>query len=118
MALMRQSDGGFNADSPATAEEARRVIEADRRILPAALATNVGLLNTLIEIDQFDRPDDYYETLGDTYAGFDAAALAGAAASELRESDMVFVIVGDASVVRPQLESLGLEIETLEASDL
>jgi zinc protease len=38
-----------------------------------------------------------------------------AARQVLDSSDMVWVVVGDASVVRPQLESLGLEVEVRAA---
>ncbi|HSG33411.1 MAG TPA: pitrilysin family protein [Sphingomonadaceae bacterium] len=111
VALMRQLLTDFNGARPITAEETERVIESSRRSLPALISSNGALLNTLIEIDQFDRPDDYFETLAGTYAGLDRTILAGAAAQELREPELVFFVVGDRQVIEQQLKTLDLPLE-------
>jgi predicted Zn-dependent peptidase len=115
--LMRELIGAYGGDAPVTAEEARRAIESNRRSLPAALTTNAGLLNTLIDIDQFERPDTYYETLGAAYSGLDAGKLAAEARRELRGDQLVFFIVGDRSEIEPQLQDVGLPVEYREADE-
>jgi predicted Zn-dependent peptidase len=115
--LMRELIGAYAGDAPVTAEEARRAIESNRRSLPAALTTNAGLLNTLIDIDQFERPDTYYETLGAAYSGLDAGKLAAEARRELRGDQLVFFIVGDRSEIEPQLQDVGLPVEYRAADE-
>jgi len=114
VALMRQLLTDFTGPKPITGEETERSIESSRRSLPALIANNALLLNTLIEIDQFKRPDDYFEKLAGTYAALDSDILEQAAKRELREPDLVFFVVGDRKVIEPQLEGLDLPIEYVE----
>ena len=64
-------------------------------------------------IVRYNRDDDYYEKLADTYRTLSAAELDAIARDTFVEDDIVYVVVGDAAVVRPQLESLDLEVEEI-----
>ena len=56
--------------------------------------------------------DDLFAT---RYRGMTAAQMDAAARAVIDPSKFIWVVVGDASVVRPQLANLGLEIEVIPA---
>ena len=61
-----------------------------------------------------DRPDNYWETIADRYRGMTSATLDTAARRVSIRANFVWVVVGDAAKVRPQLEPLGLPIEVVK----
>jgi hypothetical protein len=63
------------------------------------------------QIVKFGRPDNYYETLPATYEAMTTAEVDAAARKALSTGDLVYVVVGDAAVVKPQLDGLGLPVE-------
>ena len=96
--------------------ELQRIVNSNMRDLPGRFETASDVLDGMEYIVHYNRPDDYFETLAQTYQGLTAPQLDAIARKTFNEADLVYVVVGDASVVRPQLESLGLEVEerTLE----
>ena len=62
----------------------------------------------------FDRPDDYWERVADRYRGMTAQSLDQIARRYINPNNFVWVVVGDAAAVRPQLERLGLPIEVMQ----
>nr|WP_245842985.1 pitrilysin family protein [Sphingomonas laterariae] len=98
------------------AEEHERTINNQIRSLPGSFETSSDLLGGLMSIDAFGRPDDYYTRLADRYRAITAADMDKAARAAIRPDDLIWVVVGDAAKVRPQLEKLkdqgiGLPIE-------
>jgi len=85
------------------------------RVLPRQFDTSVDVLGGIVKIVTYGRPDDYYETLSGRYSALTSAEIDAKAVEALEGGDLVFVVVGDADVVRPQLETLGLPIEVREA---
>ena len=75
------------------------------------------MLGTLQSNELFNRPDDYWEQAGGRYQSLTVDALNQAVRQAVDPSQFIWVVVGDAASVRPQLESLGLPIEvrTLDA---
>ena len=65
-------------------------------------------------ISLYNRPDNYYEALVDRYTAQTAESLDVAAREALDVEDFVWVVVGDAEQVQPQLEALGMPIEVRE----
>jgi zinc protease len=61
----------------------------------------------------FDRPDNYQETLASRYRAMTAATLDQAARTVIKPDQFVWVVVGDAAKVRPQLAKLKMPIETM-----
>ena len=61
----------------------------------------------------YRRPDDYWERVADRYRAMNASELDRAIRGTVDPDDFVYVVVGDAKVVRPQLQSLGLPIEEM-----
>ena len=95
--------------------ELERTVNSNTRDLPGQFETADAVLGGIVNIVNYERPDDYYETLADRYRGFDQASLDAVARQDLQESDIVYVVVGDADVVEPQLEALGLPVEVRQA---
>lgn len=98
-----------------TEEELTRLINGNVRELPGQFETSGDVLGGIVEIVTYGRPDDYYETLSGRYSALTSAEIDAKAVETLEGSDLVFVVVGDADVVQPQLETLGLPIEVREA---
>ena len=69
----------------------------------------------MLNIDMLGRPDNYYETLAPEYRRLTTAQLDQAARSALDPKGFTWIVVGDAAKIRPQLEKLGLPIETADA---
>lgn len=88
------------------AEERERTINNQIRSLPGSFETSGDLLGGLMTIDTFGRPDDYYTKLADRYRAITAADMDKAARAAIRPDDLIWVVVGDAAKVRPQLEKL------------
>jgi predicted Zn-dependent peptidase len=94
-----------------TPVELQRLVNGNVRELPGQFETSGAVLTGLMNIVKYERPFDYYEQLADKYRAFTAADLDTIARDNFVEDQLVFVVVGDAAVVRPQLESLGLPVE-------
>ena len=98
-----------------TQEEIVRLVNGNVRELPGRFATAGGVLNGMVNIIENKRPDNYYETLGAKYTALTADQLDKAALADLKGNDLVFVVVGDAKVVEPQLKQVGLPVEVRKA---
>ena len=107
----------FIGDKGVTAEELERTTNGSVRELPGSFETSGDVLGGLRAIAKYHRPDDYYETLPAKYEAMTAEELDAAARKELSTGDLVYVVVGDAAVVKPQLDGLGLPVETAKPAN-
>jgi predicted Zn-dependent peptidase len=96
-----------------TAEERERTINNRIRNLAGNFETSEDVLAGLQTIDLFGFPDDYYETIADRYRAMTAPELDLAARKVLDPSKFVWVVVGDAAKIRPQLDKLGMPVEVV-----
>ncbi|CAN5164641.1 pitrilysin family protein [soil metagenome] len=94
-----------------TPTELTRTVNGNTRALAGSFETSAQLLNALRSNALYGRPDDYQETIASRTRALTAEQLDAAARDVIDPTKFVWVVVGDASVVRPQLESLGLPIE-------
>jgi zinc protease len=94
-----------------TPEERERTVNGNVRELPGSFETAADVLGGIQNIVNYNRPDDYYEKLAGVYQGMTAEQIDAASRAVLTTDDLLFVIVGDAATVKPQLEKLGLPIE-------
>ena len=94
-----------------TEEELTRNVAAEIGELPGSFETSPAVLGAMQTNALFGRPDNYYETLVARYSGQTRESLDAAARSALDVDDFVWVVVGDAAQVAPQLEALGLPVE-------
>ena len=113
-ALMDQYRG-FLTDRGVTAFERERIVKGNIGQLPGSFESSANILNALRTNALYGRPDNYWETLAPRYEAMTTEALDAAARRVMTAPDFIWVVVGDASVVRPQLESLGLPVEVRTA---
>ncbi len=113
IAALQLQLGDFVGSKGVTPAELTRTMNGSIRELPGSFETSGAVLGALQSNALFDRPDNYQETLAGRYRGLTAAQLDQAARSGLDPSKVVWVVVGDAAKVRPQLEKLGLPVETM-----
>ncbi len=107
---------GFNGANGVSESEHVRTINGNIRQLPGAYETAAAVLGALRSNAIYRRPDNYWESVASRYRAMSAADMDAAARAVIDPSRFVWVVVGDASVVRPQLEGLGLAIEVIPAS--
>jgi zinc protease len=112
--VLLEQINSFRADNGVTEAEHVRVINGNIRQLPGLYETAASILGALRSNDLYDRPDDYWETLAGRYRVMTADQMDAAVREVVDPSRFVWVIVGDASVVRPQLEGIGLPIEVVQ----
>ncbi|WP_051503914.1 M16 family metallopeptidase [Sphingomonas jaspsi] len=99
----------------ATQEEISRAITNNVLALPGRFETSGAVLSAMMSNDLYGRPDDYYEQLDGKYRALTRASADGAFRKAVTPGGFVWVVVGDAAKVKPQLAKLGLPVETVEA---
>lgn len=97
-----------------TAEETALATQGSARELPGMFETTGAVLDGVAKIETYKRPDDWFETLAARYRAITPADLDTAARKIIDPSRLVWVVVGDAAKVRPQLDGLGLPVEVVK----
>lgn len=109
---------GFLGPQGITPEEFNRVTTGDVRELAGRFESSSATLRAMQMNDMLHRPDDYYVHMADKYRAMTASGLDAAARAALDPGKFVWVVVGDAAKVKPQLDSLGLPVEVIPAAAL
>ncbi len=109
-ALIAQYDRFLQTDG-VTPSELERTINGNTRSLAGGFETSGAILGALRSNALYGRPDDYQATLASRTRALTAEQLDAEARRIIQPDQFVWVVVGDASVVRPQLEALGLPVE-------
>ncbi|KAK0331738.1 hypothetical protein LTR94_027717, partial [Friedmanniomyces endolithicus] len=115
-ALIEQFDDFLKRGKGVTPEELERTVNGNTRRLAGSYETSAAVLGALRSNDLLGRPDDYPETVAARTNALTAAEMDAAARAAIDPSRFVWVVVGDASVVKPQLDALGLPVEVRQAS--
>jgi predicted Zn-dependent peptidase len=97
-----------------TEEELARITAKNIQELPGRFETSDAVLAAMQSNALLGRPDNYYELLADKYRAQTRASLDAAMRAALAPQGFVWVVVGDASKIRPQLEKLGMPIEVIQ----
>ena len=114
-ALIAQYDRFLQTDG-VQPTELERTINGNTRSLAGGFETSGQILGALRSNALFGRPDDYQATLASRTRALTAAQMDAAARQVIKPDQFVWVVVGDASVVRPQLDALGLPVEVRTAA--
>ena len=114
LAEMLRETREFLTEKGVTADELDRNLASEVGALPGRFETSPAVLGAMQGNALFGRPDNYQETLASIYRAQTTASLDEAARAAIDTDKFVWVVVGDASVVRSQLEPLGLAIEQRE----
>ncbi len=115
IAALNSQIGGFLGAKAITADELSQVTANSINELPGRFETSSAVLSAMMSNDLLGRPDNYYETIAERYRGLTTASADAAIRSALTRKGFVWVVVGDAATVKPQLAKLGLPIEVVEA---
>ncbi|HEX8257935.1 MAG TPA: pitrilysin family protein [Allosphingosinicella sp.] len=110
---MQEQMKAFLTRQGVTPAEFERTINGNVRELPGNYETSGAVLSAIQANSLFNRPDEYQETLAGRYRAMTPAELDRAARAVIRPQDLVWVVVGDAATVRPQLDKLGLPVEVM-----
>ena len=115
LAAVRQMLGDISGAKGVTSAELAQAVSNNVDGLPGQFETGGAVLAALLNLDQFKRPDNYYELLGSKYRSLTPAQADAAFRAAINPDRFVYVVVGDAKKVKPQLDKLGLPIEVVEA---
>lgn len=115
IAALREQIGGFLTTNGVTPVEFTRTIDGETRELAGNFETSAAVLAGMETNDLYGRPDDYYDTIAQKYRALTASQLDAAARRAIDPNRFVWVVVGDASKVRGQLDSLGLPVEVVSS---
>jgi predicted Zn-dependent peptidase len=114
---LRKEIAGYLGPKGTTPVELRLAATGSARQLPGMFETSGAVLDGLARIVQFHRPDDYYTRLPDRYRAMTTTDLDAVARAKFDPSRIVWVVVGDAAKIRPQLAKLGLPVEEIKAEE-
>jgi zinc protease len=115
IASLRKDLTSFLTTDGITEAEFDRTVTGTIRQLAGSFETSNDVLSAMQNIELYDRPDDYYSTLADRYRAFTIPELDAAVRKVLDPDKLVWVVVGEAAKVRPQLDSLGLPVEVVSS---
>jgi len=96
-----------------TPAELQRVIAGSTGSLPGQFETSPSVLFALRTNALYRRPDNYWETVADRYRSMTAQQLDQVIREEVDPDEFVWVVVGDAARIRPQLATLNMPIEEM-----
>jgi predicted Zn-dependent peptidase len=113
---VRENVTAFLGDKGITEEEFERTINGAIRELAGSFETAGDVLGGMQRNDLYRRSDDYYDTIAQKYRAMTRPQLDAAARATLDPNKFVWVVVGDASKVKPQLDTLGLPVEVVPAT--
>jgi zinc protease len=111
---LSQQFRGFLGPKGVTEEELTRTITNLTGRLPGQFETSSAVLTAMQNNAIYGRPDNYYELLAGKYRAQTRASLDAALRGAVDPNGFVWVVVGDAAKVRPQLEKLGMPIEVVQ----
>lgn len=98
-----------------TPEELKLTINGSVRELAGSFETSDAVLGQMRSDALYKRPFDYIETVAGKLEGLDAKALDSSARTLIQPDKLVWVVVGDKEKVLPQVTSLGLPVEVVDA---
>ena len=105
---------GYLGPNGVTEEELSRTIAKSTSALPGQFETSGAVLNAMQTNAMFGRPDNYYELLADRYRSLTRTEIDTAIRQVIDPNGLVWVVVGDAAKIRPQLEKLKMPIEVMQ----
>lgn len=113
---IQQQVGEFLTTKGVTPAELTREITGTTRELAGRFETSAAVLEAMLQNDVRGRPDDFYDKVTQVYRGMTAAQLDAAMRGSLDPGKFVWVVVGDAATVKPQLDALNLPVEVVPAA--
>nr|WP_136250809.1 pitrilysin family protein [Ningiella ruwaisensis] len=98
----------YKGDKPPTSEELERVVLDQVRSLPGQYETSGAVLGSLLSSNRFDRELNYPESLPEKYRALSTQDLESAAEQVVHPGKLTWVIIGDASAIKEEVEAAGI----------
>jgi len=108
VAEIARESSELTSTRPLQAAEVAQVRNQRIRALPGTYQTNAAVLKSLESMVQYQRPDDYVQTLKARLEAVDAPAAQTALARVVKPDSMTWVIIGDRRQVEAPLRALNL----------
>lgn len=105
----------FAGPDPVAPADLARIVNSNIYTLPGEYETAGAVMLGMEANVLYDRPADWYARLPGRYRALTPPGIAAATAAAIDPSKIQWVVVGDAKVVKPQLEALGLPLEVRPA---
>ena len=103
-------------DRPLSDKEIQKIKDNDIRRMPGQYETAQAVLNAVEEIVEYDRPDDYVQTLKGRIEAQKDAQVNAAAKEVIHPGHLTWVIVGDLSKIEKPVRALNLgEVHVIDA---
>jgi predicted Zn-dependent peptidase len=112
---IKQQIQDFAGARPVTKEELSRAIASNTLSLPGTFETAGSVLSALQANSNLGRPDEYWTAYPGRVRALGQADITNAARTRLDPDKLIWVVVGDAKVVEPQLGKLGMPVEIRRA---
>lgn len=107
---------GIVGDKPLTDAEIRKIKNNRIRALPGRYETTSSVLGAMTDIEMYNRPDDYVQTLKSHVESLKDKDVQAAAAEVIKPDRLTWVIVGDLSKVGKAVRDLDLgPVQVLDA---
>jgi predicted Zn-dependent peptidase len=107
--------GAFLGPKGVTKAERDQAVANEVLSLAGEFETSGAVLAGIMRNVTLHRPDDYYARLPDRYRAIAPADLDAAARRAIDPKRLVWVVVGDAAKVRPQIDALHMPVEVVTA---
>jgi predicted Zn-dependent peptidase len=107
---------GVIGDKPLTAQEISKIKVGDVRSMPGQYQTTQAVMGAMQGIAQYNRPDDYVQTLKSRIEAQTDASVEAAAKEIIHPDQLTWVIVGDLAKIESPIRALKLgTVEVLDA---
>ncbi|MGN6704842.1 MAG: M16 family metallopeptidase [Rhodanobacter sp.] len=107
---------GVIGDKPLTAQEISKIKVGDVRSMPGQYQTTQAVMGAMQGIAQYNRPDDYVQTLKSRIEAQTDASVEAAAKEIIHPDQLTWVIVGDLKKIESPIRALKLgTVEVLDA---
>lgn len=109
IAEMLQEAKAVVGSRPLSSKEIDKVQRSNIRSLPGAYETAATVLKAMADIEVYDRPDNYVETLKSRIEAQTDAEVRAAAEQVIEPDALTFVIVGDLAKIEKPIRALDVE---------
>ena len=99
---------GYLGDNPPTDEEVLKAQQNQTLTLAGQWETNNAVEFSISEMVQYDLPDDYYDTYTDRVRSLNVSQVTAAAQEVVKPDNLVWIVVGDRSVIETKIRALNL----------
>ncbi|GAA0673221.1 putative Zn-dependent peptidase [Sphingomonas insulae] len=109
---------GITGDRPITPEEFAGAKAAALGEAASRFSSRDAIVGALDDVRKYGRPDDYPAQTSSRYRAVTLDESNAAIRAQLSPDRWVWAIVGNAAIIRPQLDALGLPVTVVKAADV